>query len=177
MERPSPLSFRRDLIAANVYLAPGVRIVGDVTIGEESSVWFNAVIRADTEPVRIGRRTNVQDGCVLHADPGFPCTVGDGVTIGHGAVVHGSTVGDNIVVGMHAVVMNGAQVGRDSVIAVGAVVTEGTVVPAGSLVTGLPGKVKRSLTPDEIERNRLSAEHYVHNARRFAEHGREEAER
>jgi carbonic anhydrase/acetyltransferase-like protein (isoleucine patch superfamily) len=158
-------------LAADVYIAPGARIIGDVTIGEQSSVWFNAVLRGDTEAIRVGRRTNIQDNCVLHADPGFPCTLGDGVTVGHAAVVHGAIVGDNVVVGMHAVVMNGAQVGADSIIAVGAVVTEGTIIPPGSLVMGLPGKVKRQLTPEEIERNRASAAHYVENARRFAERG------
>jgi carbonic anhydrase/acetyltransferase-like protein (isoleucine patch superfamily) len=164
----APLGFRRELVAADVYLAPGVRIVGDVTIGEQSSVWFNAVLRGDAEAIRIGRRTNIQDNCVLHADPGFPCTLGDGVTVGHGAVVHGATVGDNVVIGMHAVVMNGAQVGENSIIAVGAVVTEGMAIPPGSLVLGMPGKVKRSLAPEEIERNRASAAHYVRNAKRFA---------
>lgn len=158
----------RALVAPSVYVAAGAQIIGDVTIGEESSVWFNAVIRGDTEAIRIGRRTNVQDACVLHADPGFPCTVGDGVTIGHSAVVHGAEVGDNVVIGMHAVLMNGAKVGQDSIVAVGAVVTEGSVVPPGSLVMGLPGKVTRALAPHEIEHNRQSAAHYVHHARRLA---------
>lgn len=168
MSESSPIGFRPELIAADVFIAAGARIVGDVTIGEASSVWFNAVVRGDAEAIRIGRRTNIQDNCTLHADPGFPCTLGDGVTVGHGAVVHGATVGDNVVVGMHAVVMNGAQIGTDCIIAVGAVVTEGKIVPPGSLVMGLPGKVKRSLTLEEIERNRASAAHYVENAKRFA---------
>ena len=165
---PSPEVFHPELLAPDVYLAPGVRIVGDVAIGAESSVWFNAVLRGDVAAIRVGRRTNIQDGCVLHADDGLPCTLGDGVTVGHLAVIHGATIDDNVVVGMHTVVMNGVQVGRDSIIAVGSVVTEGTIVPPGSLVMGLPGKVKRLLTPDEIERNRQSAQHYVANAKRFA---------
>jgi len=168
MSEPSLISFRPELHAPDVFIAAGAQIVGYVTIGESSSIWFNAVLRGDAEAIRIGRRTNIQDNCTLHADPGFPCTLGDGVTVGHGAVVHGATVGDNVVVGMHAVVMNGAQIGADSIIAVGAVVTEGTIVPPGSLVMGLPGKVKRSLNPEEIERNRASAAHYVENAKRFA---------
>jgi carbonic anhydrase/acetyltransferase-like protein (isoleucine patch superfamily) len=159
--------FRPEQVADDVFIAAGAQIVGDVTIGEGASVWFNAVLRGDSEAIRIGSRTNIQDNCVLHADPGFPCLLGDGVTVGHAAVVHGAIVGDNVVVGMHAVVMNGAQVGRDSLIAVGAVVTERTMIPAGSLVMGLPAKVVRELTPDEIERNRASAEHYVANAKRF----------
>ena len=160
-------AFRPEQLAADVFVAAGARIVGDVTIGPESSVWFNTVIRADTESIRIGSRTNIQDTCVLHADPGFPCIIGDGVTIGHAAVVHGATLGDNVVIGMHAVVMNGAQIGRDCLIAVGAVVTEGVVIPPGSLVLGLPGKVVRALTAQEIERNQLSAAHYVANSQRF----------
>ncbi len=140
-----------------------------MTIGEDSSVWFNAVLRGDCEALRIGRRTNIQDNCVLHADPGFPCVVGDGVTVGHGAVVHGAQVGDNVTIGMHAVVMNGARIGADSIVGVGAVVTEGTEIPPRSLVIGLPAKVKRSLTDEEVARNRASAEHYVENARRFRE--------
>jgi carbonic anhydrase/acetyltransferase-like protein (isoleucine patch superfamily) len=171
-EAADSTSFRADLIHPSVYLAAGVRIVGDVTIGEESSVWFNAVLRGDCERIHIGRRTNIQDNCVLHADPGFPCTLGDGVTVGHGAVVHGAEIGDNVVIGMHAVVMNGAKIGADSIVGVGAIVTEGTVVPPGSLVVGLPGKVKRSLTDEEREHNRHSAAHYVENARRFLAGGR-----
>ena len=160
-------SFPRDTIHESVYLAPGARVVGDVTIGEDSSVWFNAVLRGDCESLRIGRRTNIQDNCVLHADPGFPCVLGDGVTIGHGAVVHGAMVADNVTIGMHAVVMNGARIGADSIVGVGAVVTEGTEIPPRSLVVGLPAKVKRGLTDEEVARNRASAEHYVENARRF----------
>lgn len=160
-------TFRPEQLAANVFVAAGAQIVGDVTIGAESSVWFNAVIRGDSESIRIGSRTNVQDNCVLHADPGFPCIIGDGVTIGHAAVVHGAKVGDNVVIGMHAVVMNGAQIGRDSLIAVGAIVTEGVVIPPGSLVMGLQGKVVRPLTAPEIERNQLSAAHYVANSQKF----------
>lgn len=160
-------SFRPDQIAAGVYIGAGARIMGDVTIGAESSVWFNAVVRGDTESIRIGRGTNIQDNAVLHADPGFPCTLGDGVTVGHTAVVHAATIEDNVVIGMRAVVMNGAQIGRDSLVAAGAVVTEGTVIPPGSLAMGMPAKVVRPLRPDEIDRNRLSAAHYVANAIRF----------
>ncbi|HEV3344645.1 MAG TPA: gamma carbonic anhydrase family protein [Pirellulales bacterium] len=159
--------FRPEQVAEEVFLAAGVQIVGDVSIGPESSVWFNAVVRGDSEAIRIGSRTNIQDNCVLHADPGFPCTLGDGVTVGHAAVVHGALIGDNVVIGMHAVEMNGAQVGHDSLVAVGAIVTERTVIPPGSLVVGLPGKVVRALTTDEIERNRASAEHYVESAKHF----------
>jgi len=160
-------TFRPDQVHPTAFIARGAVVVGDVAIGEESSVWFNAVVRADCEAVRIGRRTNVQDNCVLHADPGFPCTLGDGVTVGHGAIVHGATVGDNVTVGMGAVVMNGAVVGADSVVGAGALVTEGTIVPPGSLVLGLPARVVRAATPQEIERNRRAAAHYVAAAQAF----------
>jgi carbonic anhydrase/acetyltransferase-like protein (isoleucine patch superfamily) len=161
------MQYRPNQVDPSVFVAAGAVVVGDVTIGAESSVWFNAVLRGDTEPIRIGRRTNIQDLCMVHADPGFPCVIGDGVTVGHAAIVHGATVGDNVTIGMHAVVMNGAVIGPDSIVGVGAVVTEGTQVPAGSLVLGLPGKVKRPTTPEEIDHNRHAAAHYVENARRF----------
>jgi carbonic anhydrase/acetyltransferase-like protein (isoleucine patch superfamily) len=163
----SAAGFRPQQVHHSVYLASGAVVVGDVTIGEDSSVWFNAVLRGDCERIRIGRGTNIQDSCVLHADPGFPCTLGDGVTVGHGAIVHGAIVGDNVTIGMNAVVMNGALVGENSIVAVGAVVTEGTVIPPGSLAVGLPARVKRPLAAEEIERNRWAAEHYMDNARQF----------
>lgn len=163
----SQITFRPELAAATAFIAPGAVVVGDVTLGPDSSVWFQAVIRGDCEAIRIGARSNVQDGCVLHADPGFPCTIGEGVTIGHRAIIHGATVGDNVVVGMGSILLNGARVGENSIIAAGAVVTEGAEIPPGSLVMGMPGKVKRTLTPEEIERNRRSAEHYVHNVQHY----------
>jgi carbonic anhydrase/acetyltransferase-like protein (isoleucine patch superfamily) len=160
--------YRPHQIHESVYLADGVRIAGDVTIGEESSVWFNAVLRGDCAAIRIGRQSNIQDCCVLHADPGVPCTIGDGVTVGHSAIVHGAEIGDNVVIGMHAVVMNRAKVGANSIIGVGAVVTEGVEIPPGSMVMGLPGKIKRPLAEIEIEGNRMAAQHYVHNAKEYA---------
>ncbi len=159
--------FRAELVHSSVWIAQGAIVVGDVTIGEDSSIWFQAVLRGDTDPIRIGRRTNIQDGCVLHADPGFPCILGDGVTLGHRAIVHGAVVEDNAVIGMGAIVMNGARIGAGAIVGVGAVVTEGTLVPPGSLVLGLPGKVRRELTPDELERNRRTADSYVERARQY----------
>jgi carbonic anhydrase/acetyltransferase-like protein (isoleucine patch superfamily) len=136
-------------------------VLGDVTIGAEATVWFGAVIRGDTAPIKIGRRTNVQDGCILHADEGFPCTLGDRVTLGHGAIVHGATVEDDCLIGMRAVVMNGAVIGKGSIVAVGSVVTEGTVIPPGSIALGQPAKVRRDVTDRDGERIRHAAEHYV----------------
>ncbi|MBO4237563.1 MULTISPECIES: gamma carbonic anhydrase family protein [Pseudonocardia] len=146
----------------HAWVAPGAVLAGEVSVGPETGIWYTCVIRADLAPITLGARTNVQDGSVLHADPGFPATIGDGVTIGHRAVVHGCTVEDDVLIGMGAVLMNGVHVGAGSLIAAGAVLTQGTVVPPGSLVAGVPGKVRREL--GEAERNSipLSAAAYVH---------------
>ena len=167
MSRSDPVRFQPELVHPTAFIAPGAVVVGEGTLGEEASVWFNAVIRGDTAPIQIGPRTNVQDGAVLHADENVPCTLGAGVTVGHLALVHGATVADNAMVGMRSVVMNGAVIGECSLVAAGALVTEGTVIPPGSLVIGTPGKVVRELKPAEIERIKAAAEHYVANARRY----------
>lgn len=159
------LSYRAEQVDPSAWLAPNCTVLGDVTIGAESSVWFGAVVRADSEPVTIGRRTNVQDLCVLHADPGFPCVVGADVTIGHGAIVHGARVADRVMIGMRAVVLNGAQIGENSVIGAGTVVTEGMLVPPRSLVLGVPGKVRREVTAEEVVRLERAAQHYAELAR------------
>jgi len=159
--------FRPDLVHRSAWIAPGAIVVGDVSIGEESSIWFNAVLRADSDPIRIGARTNIQDGCILHADPGFPCTIGDGVTVGHGAIVHGATIENDVLIGMRAVVMNGARIGSGSIIGTGAVVTEGMQIPARSMVLGLPGKVVRQTTEEEFERMRAAANRYVVRAKMY----------
>jgi carbonic anhydrase/acetyltransferase-like protein (isoleucine patch superfamily) len=158
---------RGELVHASAYIAPGAVVVGDVTLEENASVWFCAVLRGDTEPIRVGRGSNIQDGAVLHADPGSPCVIGAGVTVGHRAIVHGAQVGDNVVVGMGSIILNRAQIGENSIIAAGAIVTEEMAVPPGSLVMGVPAKVRRPLTDEEIARNRWAAEHYVANAKRY----------
>ena len=140
-------AFHPELLDPTVFVAEGARLIGDVTIGAESSVWFNAVLRGDREAIRIGRQTNVQDLCMLHADPGIPCTLGDRVSVGHAAIVHGATVEDDVLIGMRAVVMNRARIGAGSIIGVGAVVTEDTEIPPGSVVIGVPGKVKGEAEP------------------------------
>jgi len=162
---------RPELIDPSAFIAPGALVIGDVKIGSNSSVWFAAVIRGDTEAIRIGSQTNVQDGCVLHADEGFPCKLGDRVTLGHGAIVHGATVEDDCLIGMRAVVMNGAKIGRGSIVAVGSIVTEGTEVPPGSVVMGQPAKVRRQTTERDWERVRHAAEHYVAAAKAYREAG------
>ena len=159
--------FRAEQCHESVFIAPGAVVLGDVTIGEHSSVWFNAVIRGDTEAILIGRQTNIQDGCILHADAGFPCTLGDRVTLGHGAIVHGATIEDDVMIGMRAVVMNGARIGRGSIVAVGAIVLEDLHVPPGSVVMGTPAVVKRQATEKDAARIQHAAEHYVEAARTF----------
>jgi carbonic anhydrase/acetyltransferase-like protein (isoleucine patch superfamily) len=156
-------------IAADVFIAPGAIVVGDVEIGPGSSIWFNVVLRGDTEPIRIGARTNVQDGAVLHIDPGAPGIIGDDVTIGHGAIVHGAKVGHGVTIGMGAIVLSYSTIGDHAVIAAGAVVAERTDVPAGVLMMGIPAKPKRELEPELQERMMAGAVHYVRNGRLFRE--------
>ncbi len=150
------------------WVAPGAHVIGQVRLGADVGVWFGAVLRGDNAPIEVGARSNVQENAVLHVDPGTPLHVGEGVTIGHGAIVHGCTLGDNVLVGMGAVVMNRAVVGQDSLVAAGAVVTEGKMFPPGSLIVGSPARVVRALTEAEVEGLRRSAGHYVENWRRFA---------
>ncbi|MGW5641305.1 gamma carbonic anhydrase family protein [Saccharopolyspora sp. NPDC003752] len=146
---------------ADVFVAPGAALIGRVRLAAGASVWYNAVLRGDQENISVGTRSNIQDGCVVHADPGFPAEIGTGVTVGHKAVLHGCTVEDDCLIGMGAVVLNGARIGAGSLIAAGAVVLEGTEIPPGSMVAGTPGKVRRELTEEEQARLKLSAEHYV----------------
>ena len=151
-------------IHPSAFIAPNATVMGEVTVGADSSLFFGAVVRSEFVPIVIGRGTNIQDNCVLHADPGLPMTVGDGVTVGHGAILHSCTVGDNSLIGMGAIVLNGAVIGRNCIVAAGALVPQGMVVPDGSLVMGSPAKVRRELTDQEIEANRQSAEGYVREA-------------
>ena len=150
----------------NVVILPGAAVVGNVTFGPDCSVWFNAVIRGDGKPIVLGRGCNIQDCAVLHSDV-FPTVLGDCVTVGHGAIVHGCTVGDNTVVGMGAVVLNGAKIGRNCMVAAGAVVTGKTDAPDGSLLLGNPARVARPLTDEEIAGLRENAEHYVEWKERY----------
>jgi carbonic anhydrase/acetyltransferase-like protein (isoleucine patch superfamily) len=173
MSTHNPWQFRPELVAATVLIAPSAVVLGAVTLGEHVSIWFNAVVRGDTEKIIIGRETNVQDLCLLHADPGFPCRLGERVTLGHGAIVHGATVEDDCLIGMKAVVMNGATIGAGSIIGVGAVVTEGTVIPPNSVVLGTPGKVRRTTEKRDLERIRHAARHYVEAAASLLEALRE----
>jgi carbonic anhydrase/acetyltransferase-like protein (isoleucine patch superfamily) len=134
----------------SVFLAPTATLSGDVALGAESSAFYGVSARGDSAPIRVGERTNLQDNVVLHADAGFPCTLGNDISVGHSAVVHGATVADGCLVGMSATIMNGAVIGERSLVAAGALVLEGTVVPPRSLVAGVPAKVRRELTDDEV---------------------------
>lgn len=146
------------------YIAPHASVMGDVTLGEDVSVWYSAVIRADVEKIIIGNRTNIQDGAILHADFGEPTIIGENVTVGHGAIIHGATVGDFSLIGMRATILNRAKIGKYCIIGANSLVTEGTEIPDYSLVVGSPAKVIRQLTPEIAEKLAMSAAHYVEMA-------------
>ncbi|MCP9625028.1 gamma carbonic anhydrase family protein [Nocardia otitidiscaviarum] len=150
-------------IDESAWIAPNATVAGRVKLSAEVSVWYSAVLRGDMDDITVGERTNIQDGCVLHADPGFPCTVGAGVSVGHNAILHGCTVGDDVLVGMGATVLNGAVIGSGSLIAANALIPEGAQIPPNSLVAGVPGKVRRELGEQELERIKLNAAVYLHN--------------
>jgi carbonic anhydrase/acetyltransferase-like protein (isoleucine patch superfamily) len=153
-------------IAASAYIDPSAQVIGDVVVGERSSIWPNVTARGDTNSIRIGDDSNVQDNSVLHCDPGtFALAIGNRVTIGHLAMLHGCTIEDDCLIGIGAVVLNGAKIGKGSAIAAGAVVPEGADVPPESMVMGVPAKVKRQVTEDERQRFRENAKHYVEAAR------------
>ena len=159
-----------DLPGTNeVWIAPDAQIIGGVRLARDTSVWFGSVLRGDVEPIVVGEGSNIQELCVCHTDRGFPLTVGAGCTIGHRVILHGCTIGDNTLIGMGAIVLNGATIGRDCLVGAGALVPEGKTIPDGSLVIGLPGRVARLLSDEEIESNRISARSYQKNGRRFAE--------
>jgi carbonic anhydrase/acetyltransferase-like protein (isoleucine patch superfamily) len=160
---------RPDLPGADEYwIAPNASVIGQVTLKKNVSVWFGAVIRGDVETVSIGENSNVQDGAVLHADPGYPLQIGPNVTVGHMAMLHGCKVGSSSLIGIGAVVLNGARIGQNCLIGARALITEGQEIPDGSLVLGAPGRIARPLKPEEIEGLARSAEHYVANWKRFA---------
>ena len=151
----------------SVFVADTARVIGRVTLAEDASVWFGAVLRGDTDPITVGRGSNIQDGSVLHADVGYPLTIGEYVTVGHQVMLHGCTIGDESLIGIGAVVLNGARIGRHCLVGAGALVTEGKEFPDGSMILGSPAKVVRQLTPQQIEGLRSSARHYIENARRL----------
>ncbi|BCH10270.1 gamma carbonic anhydrase family protein [Mesorhizobium sp. 131-3-5] len=149
------------------WIAPDATLIGDVHVGRNAGFWFGVVIRGDNEPIIIGADTNVQEHTVMHTDPGFPLTIGEGCTIGHRAMLHGCTIGDNSLIGMGAIVLNGARIGKNSLVGAGALVTEGKEFPDNSLIVGSPAKAIRVLDDAAVARLRGSAAHYVANGKRF----------
>lgn len=152
---------------ARIWIAPGAHVIGRVRLGLDVGVWFNAVIRGDNDPITVGDRANIQDNAVLHADPGFPLTIGADVTVGHGAIVHGCTIGAETLIGMGATVLNGARIGRGCIVGANALVREGAEFPDGSLIVGVPARSVASGDPDYTAMTRPAAEQYVGNGRRF----------
>jgi carbonic anhydrase/acetyltransferase-like protein (isoleucine patch superfamily) len=151
-------------VAESAWVAPGAYVIGNVSLGDESSVWYGAVLRGDTEPISIGDRTNIQDGCILHADPGYPATVGEGCVVGHNAVVHGCEIGDKCLIGMGATILNGAKIGEGSIVAAGAVVPEGREFPPRSLIVGIPAKHIGEVTDEQAADIERGATEYVERA-------------
>jgi gamma-carbonic anhydrase len=149
-------------VAASAYIDPSAQVIGDVVVGDDASIWCNATVRGDVNYIRIGNGTNIQDNSVLHVEHDlFPLVIGDRVTVGHSVVLHGCFIEEDCLIGIGAIILNGARIGKGSVIAAGALVPEGAQIPAASLVMGVPGKVRREVSPEERERFRLNAGHYI----------------
>ncbi len=161
------LAERKVVTKGDYWIAPNASVIGTVVLENNASVWFNVVIRGDNEVITIGENSQVQDGAVLHADPGFPCTLGKNVSVGHLAMVHGCTIGDGSLIGIQSVILNGAVIGKNCLIGANALIAEGKVIPEGSLVMGSPGKVVRQLTAEEIARINRTADNYVKRSKRY----------
>lgn len=149
------------------WIAPTAAVIGKVKLGKKASVWWHAVLRGDNEPITIGEGTNIQDGTVIHTDPGFPVVIGERVTVGHMAMIHGCTIGDGSLIGINAVVLNGAKVGKNCLIGAGALVMEGKEIPDNSLAVGSPARVIRQITPENIARMQQGAENYIQRAQTY----------
>jgi carbonic anhydrase/acetyltransferase-like protein (isoleucine patch superfamily) len=158
----------------DVFVAPGAKVIGDIRLGDNVSVWFGAVLRGDIGPIRIGNGSNIQDGCIIHMDPGVPVEVGEGVSVGHNAIIHGASIGNNTLIGMGAVLLSGVKVGNSCVVGAHSLLTRGTEIPDNSMVWGSPAKIIRQLTAEEVEKNRQSALHYVENGLRYMGRAAEE---
>ena len=156
-----------DLVGENHFIADNATVIGNVRLKSDASVWFNCVLRGDNELIEVGERSNVQDACVLHTDPGFPLTIGAGVTVGHQVMLHGCTIGDDSLIGIGSTILNGAVIGENCLVGAHALITEGKSYPNGSLIFGSPAKVVRELSDEEIAGIKEAANHYVENAARF----------
>ena len=154
-------------LADSAWIADSAQVIGNVELAADTSVWFGVVLRGDTEVIRVGRGSNIQDNSVVHADIGFPVTIGENVTIGHQVMLHGCSIGDGSLIGIRAVVLNGAKIGKHCLVGAGALVTEGKEFPDGSMIFGAPARLVRQLSPEQMAGLDRSAEHYVENARRF----------
>jgi carbonic anhydrase/acetyltransferase-like protein (isoleucine patch superfamily) len=161
------LADKKPELGRDAWVAPNAKVIGDVQLGDNASIWWNAVLRGDNDTIRIGANSNIQDGSVLHADEGVPLTVGANVTVGHLVMLHGCTIGDESLIGIKSVILNKAVIGRHCIIGANSLIPEGKVIPDRSLVMGSPGKVVRQLTDEEVARLRLAAQGYVDNARRY----------
>ncbi|MGJ3239432.1 MAG: gamma carbonic anhydrase family protein [Anaerolineae bacterium] len=161
--------FQAEQAHPSAWIAPGAVVIGDVHLGQEVSVWFNSVIRGDTEIIRIGARSNIQDLCMIHADPGFPSVIGEDCTVGHRAIIHGAQVDNLCLIGMGAILLNGVKVGAESIVGAGALLTQGKHYPPRSLILGSPARVVRTLSDDDLYQLRASAAHYVAKAQEYQE--------
>ena len=161
------LGDRKPVLGREAWVAPNSTVIGDVILGDEASIWWNAVVRGDNDTITIGAGTNIQDGSVLHADEGVPLTLGERVTVGHLVMLHGCTVGEESLIGIKSVILNRAVIGRHCIIGANSLIPEGKVIPDRSLVMGSPGKVVRQLSDEEVAKLRLAAQGYVDNARRY----------
>ena len=174
------LSKMRDILKTpirkgkEVWIADTARVFGQVSLGDESSVWFGAVLRGDGDTITVGDRTNIQENAVIHVDPGFPTRIGDDCIIGHGAIVHGATLGNHVLVGMHATVLNAAVIGNFCIIGANALVTEGMQIPDYSIVMGAPAKVVKQLSPTHIEKVKRNAQSYVELSKEYIKHWKHE---
>ena len=161
------LDDRRVVCKGDYWIAPNATVIGSVVLENNASVWFNCVLRGDNEPITIGENSQVQDGCVVHGDPGFPVTIGKNVSVGHMAMVHGCTIGDGTLIGIKAVILNGAKIGKNCLIGANALITEGKEIPDRSLVIGAPGKVVRQLSDEEVRQVLGAADSYSRRFKRY----------
>jgi carbonic anhydrase/acetyltransferase-like protein (isoleucine patch superfamily) len=158
---------RKVVCQGDYWIAPDATVIGSVVMGPNASVWFGCIVRADNDTITIGENSQLQDGCVLHTDAGFPLVIGKGVSVGHMAMLHGCQVGDGTLIGIKSVLLNGSKIGRNCLIGANSLIAEGKEIPDGSLVLGSPGKVVRQLSPEEIERINSAADHYVAKFKRY----------
>ena len=164
------LGEKQPVIADDAWVAPNATVIGDVRLAANASIWWNATLRGDNDPIHIGENSNIQDGSVLHTDEGIPMHIGNNVTVGHLVMLHGCTVGDGSLIGIGSVILNRAVIGKNSIVGANTLIPEGKVFPDGVLIIGSPGKVVRELSKEEIAKLQKSAAHYVDNARRYKDH-------